>query len=41
MQVSALNIAAVVTFVILLPELLAGSVKLCKKAIHDWLTRKA
>jgi hypothetical protein len=41
MQVSAFNIAAIVTLVILLPELLAEGVKLCKKALDNWLTRKA
>jgi hypothetical protein len=41
MHVSAFNIAAAVTFVILLPDLLVGSVKLCKKALDNWLTRKA
>jgi hypothetical protein len=41
MHVSAFNIAAVVTLIILLPELVVESVKLCKKALNNWLARKA
>jgi hypothetical protein len=41
MHVSAFNIAAIVVFVILLPDLLVASVKLCRKALANLLTRKA
>jgi hypothetical protein len=41
MYVSAFNIAVAVTFVILLPELLVASVKLCKKALAGLLAQKA
>lgn len=41
MHVSAFNIAAVVTLIILLPELLVEGVKLGKKVLDNWLARKA
>jgi hypothetical protein len=40
MHATPLNIAAVITFLLLLPDLLAVSVKWCRKALANWLTRK-
>jgi hypothetical protein len=40
MQASPLNIAAAVTFLIMLPELFAVSIRWCKKAAANWLARK-
>lgn len=41
MQVSALNIVIAVVFVIMLPDLLAASIRLCRKALGNRSTRKA
>jgi hypothetical protein len=41
MHVSVLNIAIVVTSIIMLPDLLAASIRLCRKALGNRSARKA